>query len=118
MDSIRESIKVLYFTLDFTTQDYRFITALSELEDAIIYFIRLENKSNSYETRQLPKKIIHIKWRGEFQKYKTIQFFNYLIDLQRIIRRIKPDYIHAGPIHSVAFKFALFRFNHLISMSW
>ena len=118
MGSTREKIKILYFTLDFTTHDYRFLTALGELQNHTIYFLRLENKNNSYETRKFPNNVKIIKWRGEFEKYQKKYFFNYLIDLNKIIKNLNPDFIHAGPIHQVSFKIAILFFKPLISMSW
>jgi glycosyltransferase involved in cell wall biosynthesis len=44
--------------------------------------------------------------------------YNLLRDLRRVIRRIKPDLIQAGPLQRSAFLVALSGFRPLVSMSW
>ena len=40
------------------------------------------------------------------------------LDLKRVLREVKPDLIHAGPVPNVAFLAALSGFRPLVSMSW
>ncbi len=40
------------------------------------------------------------------------------VDLRKVLSRLKPDVVHAGPIQSAAFLAALSGFQPLVSMSW
>jgi hypothetical protein len=41
-----------------------------------------------------------------------------LVDLKKVLRSVKPDLVHAGPIQRAAFLTALAGFRPLVSMSW
>jgi glycosyltransferase involved in cell wall biosynthesis len=109
--------RVIYFSRDYTTHDYRFLSALTNSQYEIFY-LRLEQKNPQVEDRPLPGGIKQISWLGGKKPTKLIDGFRLLVDLRRVIKSLKPDLIHAGPIQRSAFLVALLGFKPLISASW
>ena len=57
-------MKLLYFTRDYTTHDYRFLSKLAQTEHHI-YYLRLERRGAQLgEDRALPPKIEIVPWSG------------------------------------------------------
>jgi L-malate glycosyltransferase len=110
-------MRILYFSRDCTPHDHRFLTAL-EKTDHQLYFLRLEKGDHLLEDRPLPDQIEQVEWRGGKQRVKLNDQLHLLDDLRRVIRKIKPDLVHAGPIQRSAFLVALAGFRPLVSMSW
>ncbi|WP_322793441.1 glycosyltransferase [Bellilinea sp.] len=110
-------MKVLYFSRDYTPHDHRFLSALAQTPHTI-YYLRLERQSRQLEDRPLPPQVEQVVWQGGRQPVGWRDYPRLLSDLRRVIRRLQPDVIHAGPIQSAAFLAALSGFRPLVSMSW
>lgn len=110
-------MKVLYFSRDYTTHDYRFLSSLAQTEHEI-YYLRLERRGHALDDRALPTRVEQIAWAGGQKPARLSDGFLLLKDLYRVIRRVNPDVIHAGPIQTAAFLVALIGFRRLVSMSW
>ncbi|MFZ6021247.1 MAG: glycosyltransferase, partial [Chloroflexota bacterium] len=110
-------MKVLYFSRDYTPHDHRFLSALAQTPHTI-YYLRLERQSRQLEDRPLPLKVEQVVWQGGRQPVGWRDYPRLLADLRRVIRRLQPDVIHAGPVQSAAFLAALSGFRPLVSMSW
>lgn len=110
-------MRILYFSRDYTTHDHRFLSALAKTEHRI-YYLRLEGGTQIYEERPVPDEIEVVEWSGGKRAARLKDGFQLLDDMQRVIRQIKPDLIHAGPIQRSAFLAALAGFHPLVSMSW
>ena len=54
--------RILYFSRDYSTHDYRFLSALAETEHEI-FFLQLEQNPQVMETRSLPPQVNPLKWR-------------------------------------------------------
>ena len=110
-------MRILYFSRDYTTHDHRFLSALAKTEHKVFY-LRLEKRGHTLEDRALPPEIEQVPWKGGQRPAKLSQGLNLLADLTRVIQRVQPDLIHAGPIQRSAFLVALSGFKPLVSMSW
>ena len=110
-------MKVLYFSRDYTPHDHRFLSALAQTPHTI-YHLRLERQSRQLEDRPLPPQVEQVVWQGGRQPVGWRDYPRLLADLRRVIRRLQPDVIHAGPVQSAAFLAALSGFRPLVSMSW
>ncbi|MCE1255396.1 MAG: glycosyltransferase [Anaerolineae bacterium] len=110
-------MRILYFTRDYTPHDFRFLSSLAQT-DHKIFALRLERKNVQKEDRALPPEITQVLWKGGKHQVNLLDGPALLFDLQRIIRKIKPDIIHAGSIQTGAFLTALSGYNALVSMSW
>lgn len=110
-------MRVLYFSRDYTPHDYRFLQALSETSHQV-FFLRLEERTSNPEDRPLPQNIEWVQWPGGKSSPRHRHTLYLILSLKHILRRIKPDLVHAGPIQHVAYLAALTGFKPLVSMSW
>jgi L-malate glycosyltransferase len=110
-------MKIIYFSLDYTPHDYRFLSALSETEHQV-YYLRLQRGSRQTEDRPVPPNIEQVLWEGGKDVFRWRDVPRYVMGLRRIIKRIQPDLIHAGPIQSCAFIAVLTGFHPILTMSW
>jgi glycosyltransferase involved in cell wall biosynthesis len=110
-------MKILYFSRDYTSHDYRFLTALAKSGHQVAY-LRLERRGHQQEERTLPPEIEIVPWKGGAAPASLKDAAVLLPDLKRVIRRVKPDLIQAGPLQRPALLVALAGFKPLVSMSW
>lgn len=111
------SKRVLYFSRDLTTHDFRFLTSLAATE-MDVYYLRLEKKNSGLKENSLPEEITILPCLNQEIKNGLENLPSLVSQLREIINQIKPDIVHAGPIQSCAFISALTGFSTLVSMSW
>lgn len=111
------SKRVLYFSRDLTTHDFRFLTSLAATE-MDVYYLRLEKKNAGLKENSLPEEITILPCLNQEIKNGLENLPSLVSQLREIINQIKPDIVHAGPIQSCAFISALTGFSPLVSMSW
>ncbi len=110
-------MRIIFFSRDYTPHDHRFLSALADSEHTV-YYLRLERGGKSLEDRPLPSAIEQIQWSGGNKSVSFQQAPGLLFELQKIIQKIKPHIIHAGPIQRAALLTAISGFRPLVSMSW
>jgi glycosyltransferase involved in cell wall biosynthesis len=110
-------MRILYFTRDYTTHDHRFVTTLAKTRHQI-YYLRLERGQIQLEDRPLPPDVELIAWNGGQRKVNLYDGPRLLAGLKKVIQKVKPDLIQAGPIQRSAFLAALTGFHPLVSTSW
>lgn len=110
-------MKLLYFSLDYTPHDHRFLAALSESEHQVFY-VRLQRGPRQTEDRPVPPNVEQVQWAGGQREFRWRDLPKYVGGLRRIIKRIRPDLIHAGPIQTAAFIAVLTGFRPILTMSW
>jgi len=111
------SLRVLYFSRDYTTHDRRFLKALANTEHQI-YYLRLEQSGHRFEERSLPRGIEPVEWAGGRQRVDIWDGMRLLGDLKRVIREVNPSLIQAGPLQRSALLVAIAGFRPLVSTSW
>jgi len=110
-------VRILYFSRDYTTHDHRFLSALAQTEHQV-FFLRLERRGHALEDRSLPPQIEQVRWEGGQAPARFQDGPRLWLGLRRVIQKIQPDLVHAGPIQRCAFLTALTGFRPLVSMSW
>jgi L-malate glycosyltransferase len=110
-------MKILYFSLGYCTHDYRFLKAISEGGHEV-FFVQLEGNSRQVEDRPVPPNVQLILWKGGREQFRWANLPILVLDFWRLIRKIKPDLIHAGPIQTCAFIANLSGFRPILTMSW
>ena len=110
-------MKVLYFSADYGPHDYRFLAALARTPHEI-YFLRLGRSLRQTENRPIPATIRQVLWAGGRRPFRWPHAMALLRDLQRVIREVRPDLIHAWPIQTCAFLAVLSGFRPVLTMSW
>lgn len=109
--------RILYFSKDYTTHDHRFLAALADTSFET-YYLRLERGKVQLEDRVLPHGIKQVQWSGGDTPFSFRNIPKRIVEFRKVIRKLKPDLIHAGPIQSCAFLTALSGYPALVSMSW
>ena len=111
-------MRVIYFSADYTTHDWRFLAKLAESGHEV-FFLRLGKGPVESEKRSIPSGIKLVDWAGGQKPVKgLIRQLRLLPSLRRTIRKLDPDLVHAGPIQSCGFLAAVMGFKPLLAMSW
>jgi glycosyltransferase involved in cell wall biosynthesis len=110
-------MKVLYFTRAYSPHDHRFLSALSKTEHEV-YFARLEPAGKTSDDRIVPSNIEQIQWAGGYTPFRWRDAPKLIRSLRGVLRRIRPDLIHAGPIQTCAFLALRSGFRPVLTMSW
>ena len=66
----------------------------------------------------MPSDVEQIRWAGGQKPFRWRDVPRLTLDLKRVLREIKPDLIHAGPIQTCAFLAVLSGFRPILTMSW
>ncbi len=110
-------MRIIYFSKNYTPHDYRFLSSLSQTEHEV-FFLQLEANKRQTEDRSVPENIQQILWAGGRGEFHWRDLPRLTFDLRRVIKEIKPDLIHAGPIQTCAFLAVLSGFRPVLTMSW
>lgn len=110
-------MRILYFSRNYTPHDFRFLNALSKTEHEV-FFLQLEANHRQVEDRPVPENVRQILWAGGKREFRWRDVPRLTLDLRRIIKTLRPDLIHAGPVQTCAFLVALSGFRRLLTMSW
>lgn len=110
-------MRVLYFSRDYTPHDHRFLSALAESGQEAM-FLRLERSNRQLESRALPGEVTQLLWRGGQKPFAWRDLPGCVLALRNVVRDVRPDVIHAGPLQTCAFIAALAGAQPLVSMSW
>jgi glycosyltransferase involved in cell wall biosynthesis len=105
--------KIVYFSTAYSPHDHRFLSALAQTEHKI-YFVQLEKADNS----SLPAEIELVDWDGGARDFRWSDLPRYTSSLKRILAKIRPDILHAGPIQTVGLLAVLSQFRPILMMSW
>jgi glycosyltransferase involved in cell wall biosynthesis len=110
-------MRILYFSRSYTPHDYRFLSSLSKTEHEI-YYMKLETNKRQTEDRPVPENVQQILWAGGQPEFRWRDVPRLTFDFGRVVKEIKPDIIHTGPIQTCAFIAVLSGFRPVITMSW
>ena len=110
-------MKILYFSNDYSPHDHRFLSAIRD-GGHDVFHVRLEGALRQTEDRPVPEGVEIVQWAGGQGKFRWQNLPKYVLSLRRVIRKIKPDLIHAGPIQTCAFIAVLTGFSPTLTMSW
>lgn len=111
------ALRVIYFSRNYTPHDYRFLSSLSKTKHEIFY-LKLEANRRQIEDRPVPPNIQQVVWAGGQREFRWRDLPRLTQDLKRLIKELKPDLIHAGPIQTCAFITTLSGFRPVLTMSW
>jgi len=110
-------MRILYFSKNYTAHDYRFLSSLAKTGHEVFY-LRLEANKRQTDDRPVPENIQQILWTGGQREFRWRDVPRLTFDLRRVVREIKPDLIHTGPIQNCTFVAALSGFRPILAMSW
>jgi len=110
-------MKVIYFSNDYCTHDHRFLTAIRDGGHQV-YHLRLQANLRQVEDRPVPEGVEIVQWAGGQREFRWRDVPKLVASLRQVIKRIRPDLIHAGPIQTAAFVAVLTGFRPILTMSW
>ena len=110
-------MRVLYFSTDYSPHDHRFLSALAGTQHEVCY-VRLEGNQREADDRPVPSRIQQVHWAGGRGTFRWADVPRLTLDLKRVIRDIRPDLLHSGPVQTCAFLSVLSGFHPLLTMSW
>jgi glycosyltransferase involved in cell wall biosynthesis len=110
-------MKILYFSRNYTPHDFRFLNSLSKTEHEIFY-LKLEADRRQTEDRPVPENVQQILWAGGQGEFHWSDLPRLVLDFRRLVTRLKPDIVHAGPIQTCAFIAVLSGFRPILTKSW
>jgi glycosyltransferase involved in cell wall biosynthesis len=110
-------MRIIYFSLGYSTHDHRFLKAISEGGHEV-FFVQLEGNARQVEDRPVPPNVELVLWKGGREPFRWSNLAKLTFDFRRLTQKIKPDLIHAGPIQTCAFIAVLSGFRPILTMSW
>jgi glycosyltransferase involved in cell wall biosynthesis len=110
-------MRILYFSLGYSTHDYRFLNSISEGGHEV-FFVQLEGNKRQVEDRSVPPKVRLVLWKGGREPFNWSNLLKLIFDFRRLTKEINPDLIHAGPVQTCAFIAILSGFRPILTMSW
>ena len=114
---IEIKMRILYFSLGYSTHDHRFLKAISD-HGYEVYFVQLEGNKRQVEDRPVPENVRQVIWKGGRKSFRWRDLPALVFDFRRLTREIQPDLIHAGPIQTCAWIAVLSGFRPVLTMSW
>lgn len=110
-------MRVLYFGWDYTSHDHRFLSALSGAGYEM-HYLNLLQGTRQTEDRPVPEHVQQVRWAGAGAAFRWRDLPRLVSDFRRVVRAVKPDLVHAGPIQTCAFIAVLSGFRPVLAMSW
>lgn len=110
-------MKLIYFSPGYSTHDYRFLKAISDGGHEV-HFVQLEGNQRQVESRSVPENVNQVIWKGGREPFTWSKLPALVLDFKRLLRDIKPDLVHAGPIQTCAFIAILAGARPILTMSW
>ena len=112
-----DDMKILYFSLGYSTHDHRFLKAISD-HGHEVFFVQLEGANRQVEDRPVPENVHQVIWKGGREPFRWSKLAALVLDFKRLLRDIQPDLVHAGPIQTCAFIAILSGFRPVLAVSW
>lgn len=112
MDRLGKQMRILYFTRSDSVHDQRFMQALIDGGHEG-YVLRLY--PGDYPT---PEGVQALEWSGLKNEITLTDLPMLVRGFRNVLDRVKPDLVHAGPLHDVAYIAMLSGFQPLVAMSW
>ncbi|MCZ2127878.1 MAG: glycosyltransferase family 4 protein [Anaerolineales bacterium] len=110
-------MKILYFSLGYSTHDHRFLKAIGDGGHEA-FFVQLEGNRRQVEDRPVPENVTLIHWKGGREPFRWSRLPALVWDFKRLLRELKADIVHAGPIQTCALIARLAGARPLLTMSW
>jgi glycosyltransferase involved in cell wall biosynthesis len=110
-------MRILYFSRNYTPHDFRFLNSLSKTEHEIFY-LKLESNQRQVEDRPVPENVQQILWAGGQREFRWSDLPRLVLDFRHVVKRLKTDIVHAGPIQTCAFIAVLSGFRPILTKSW
>jgi hypothetical protein len=109
-------VRILYFSRNYGPHDRRFLTAVRGMGHEVA-FLSLEG-GGRVPDGDLPDGVQYVEWRSGGGSVGGINLFRVRTPVRKVLSRLQPDLIHAGPVQTCGFLMALNQAKPLVTMSW
>jgi len=111
-------VRVLYFSHGSSIHDYHFLQGLADSEHEI-FVLSLESRVPTALGYPLPQKVRHVQWNAETAQGISPEKCQLLVpEFKRVLDRVRPDLVHAGPVQTCGLVAAMSGFHPFLLMSW
>ena len=110
-------MRLLYLSLGQTIHDLRFISSLVKT-NVEVKWLRLGTAAKASEVPPESPFLEVVHWRGEDRAYRLEELSILVPSLEAMIRQLRPDMLHAGPVQSCAYLASLTGFKPLVTLSF
>lgn len=110
-------MRILYFSRDYSPHDHRFLSAIVDGGHSAFY-LRLQSGVRMTEARPVPAAVEQVAWRGAGERFRWRFVPRLVSEMKKVLNRVRPDLIHAGPIQDCALLAVLGGARPLLTMSW
>jgi glycosyltransferase involved in cell wall biosynthesis len=111
-------VNLLYVSRDYTTHDRRFLGSFAAAGHVVSY-VRLEQTAVTFDARQLPVGVQQVPWpMSDPRRRLLVDDVARVREMKRVVRRVTPDAIVAGPLQTASFMVAAAAYRPFIAMSW
>jgi len=110
-------MRVLYFSESYCGHDHRFVTTVASAGHEV-YYARLYNTPVDISALTGVKGVRSVDLQGIDKHISFLQFADYAVRFKKMVKEIKPDVIHAGPVDKCASIAAFVGCVPLVAMSW
>jgi glycosyltransferase involved in cell wall biosynthesis len=109
-------VRILYFSDNVSDHNRRFLHELAASGHEV-YFLNVTQQM--LEEKWLPAGVQKLKVKGSIHRNADpSQFTELLCELQSLLKQLRPDVVHAGPVQTCGYVAALSGFHPLVVMSW
>jgi len=116
LDDAGRCVRILYFSQSYTPHDHRFLEAASGFGHDVHYLMLRD--VGELEDRPIPSEIDILPSLSSRFPDRVIDFPSAYSSFSRTLTQVKPELIHAGPVHGCAFLSAIKGGYPLVTMSW
>lgn len=109
-------MRIVYVSRSWSPHDHRFLAALAETPHQVFY-VRLGNDRVS-DDRLVPAAVEFVQWEGRDRPFRWGDLPRLTLAFRRLLRRLRPDLVHAGPIQDAGLLATLSGFRPRLIMSW
>jgi L-malate glycosyltransferase len=109
-------VRILYFSDNCSDHNRRFLEKLRSF-DHDVYF--LDATQEGLVENWLPRGVQRVQPKQSVrQDADPSQFVRFLSEFQSLLKELRPDLVHAGPVQTCGYVAALSGFHPLVVMSW
>ena len=109
-------MQILYFSDNSSDHNRRFLEKLTSFGHEV-YF--LDVTQDGFEETSLPRGVRRVACKQYIRRdADPSQFAGFLSEFQSLLKELRPDLVHAGPVQTCGYVAALSGFHPLVVMSW
>lgn len=111
------AMRVLYFSESYSGHDHRFVSSIASAGHEV-YYARLYNTPVDLSPLKNVEGVHLVKIKGIDRRITPFSYFRFVRDFRKLVWKLSPDVIHAGPVDKCGSIAAFSGYHPLVVMSW